>query len=93
MNFIQGNDGIILIGTFNFFWVLTGSSNDRKFPNTSQVFQMVFSILKMPVWLNWSCHKNCISVRISLGNFGGLETVGGFFVSLETVSYPNQARI
>ena len=47
-----------------FFWggggiIDPGAPNDRMFPNTPEVSQMVFSVLWKPVWLIW------ISVRIS----------------------------
>ena len=28
-------------------------------------FQMVFSVLKRPIWLIWNCPKNYLSVQMS----------------------------
>ena len=49
------------------------------FPNTPEVYQMVFSMLQKPVWLIWSCHKNCLSVRMFQGNFGCHESLRWLF--------------
>ena len=40
-------------------------TNDRMFPNTPEVSQMVFSVLWKPVWLIWSCPKNYLFVPMS----------------------------
>ena len=62
----------------------SGEPNDR----TSEVAQIGFSVLQKSVWLIWSCPENVLSVRMSLGNFDRLQSLGGFFVSSETVSHP-----
>ena len=61
----------------------SGEPNDR----TSEVAQIGFSVLQKSVWLIWSCPENVLSVRMSLGNFDRLQSLGGFFVSSETVSH------
>ena len=45
----------------------SGAPNDRMFPNTPEVSQMVFSVLQKPVWLIWSCPKNYLYVRMRQG--------------------------
>ena len=45
----------------------TGAPNNRMFPNTPEVSQMVFSTLQKPVWLIWSCLKNYLSCSDVLG--------------------------
>ena len=40
--------------------------------STSEVSQMVFSMLENPLCLIWSFPKNCLSVRLSQGNFDRL---------------------
>ena len=39
-----------------------------------EVSQMVFSMLENPLCLIWSFPKNCLSVRVSQGNFDRLES-------------------
>lgn len=70
-----------------------GKPNDRTFLNTSEVSQIGFSMLQKSVWLIWSCPENVLSVRMSLGNFGRLQSLGGFFVSSETVSHPKGSPV
>ena len=45
----------------------TGAPNNRMFPNTPEVSQMVFSLLQKPVRLIWSCNKNQLSGSDVLG--------------------------
>ena len=42
--------------------------------STLEVSQMVFSMLENPPCLIWSFPKNCLSVRLSQGNFDRLES-------------------
>ena len=43
---------------------LSGAPKGRIFPNTTEVSQMVLSMLKKPFWFIWSCPKNFLSVRM-----------------------------
>ena len=43
----------------------SGAPNDPVFPNTSEMSQMVFSMLWKLVWLIWSCPKYYLSVWMS----------------------------
>ena len=44
------------------------------FPHTSKVSQMVFSMLFRPVWFIWSYPQNYLSIWMSLGDYGRLQS-------------------
>ena len=58
----------------------SGAPNDRMFPNTSVVSQMVLFVLwRKPIYL-FECLRGTLAIS---------KVLGGFFVSSETVSYPD----
>ena len=58
-----------------------GAPNDRMFPSTTELSQMVFYVLWKPVWLIWSCPKiGCLR-----GTLIFTKVLSGFFVSSESV--------
>ena len=58
----------------------SGAPNDRMFPNTSEVSQMVRFVL-------W--RKTIYLFEYLRGKLAISKVLGGFFVSLETVNYPD----
>ena len=62
-----------------FYYYYTGTPNDQMFPNTPEVYQMVFVVLQKPVGIIWSCPKNYFSLRMSQANFGRHESFRWLF--------------
>ena len=54
--------------------------NDRMFPNTSEVSQMVRFVLWRKTIYLFECLRGTLAIS---------KVLGGFFVSLETVNYPD----
>ena len=61
------------------------------FPIMSELFRMVFSMLKKSDWLIWSCPENCLSVWMSEGNYDHLRSFRwlNFFDSSKIVRHPD----
>ena len=70
----------------------TGAPNDRMFPNTPEMSQMVFSVLQKPVWLIWSCPKNYLYVRMSQRNLGRPESFRWLFGLIQKCQLPLWVR-
>ena len=58
----------------------SGAPNDRMFPNTSEVSQMVHFVLWRKTIYLFECLRGTLAIS---------KVLGGFFVSLETVNYPD----
>ena len=83
LEFFLTNDGNVFGSVLSrrYMSVLaSGAPNDRMFPNTSEVSQMVLFVLwRKPIYL-FECLRGTLAIS---------KVLGSFFVSSETVSYPD----
>ena len=83
LEFFLTNDGNVFGSVLSrrYMSVLaSGAPNDRMFPNTSEVSQMVLFVLwRKPIYL-FECLRGTLAIS---------KVLGSFLVSSETVSYPD----
>ena len=71
---------------------ISGAPNDRMFPNTPEVSQMVFSVLQNSVWLIWSCPKKLFICSDVLGEVWSSQKFQVAFSSYRKCQLPLWVR-